>query len=158
MMKKRLICLCFVCLILSGCGVKSNVIVPYHPDQSLKLSYFLSSAELTEVPDEVLETMRTQLSRRLSEINLLALQGESGFNKADILITGYRMRHGAAKALVGIMAGCDNIRSKVTVTEPNTGKTIGISSFESSECSAVIPAQSTINRHIQKIVDYLSGK
>lgn len=155
-MRKKYILIVLACLILSGCGVKQNVIRAYNPTQNLKLSYSLSASDGTEVPDEVLETMREQLARRLSARNLLAQQGENGANQANIVITGYRMRHGAAKALVGILAGCDNIQSKVVVKESVTGNTIGESTFESKECSAVIPAQKTINSHIEKIVEFFS--
>jgi hypothetical protein len=159
MLKRRWMYISLVCLTLSGCAGKWNVIMPYHPGENLKLSYSLSASQSVEVSDAVLETMRTQLDRRLSARNLLGVQGESGFTKAkaEILISGYRMRHGAARALVGIMAGCDRIQSKVTVKESSIGTTIGIASFESTECSAVIPAQKTINGHIENIVDYLSG-
>jgi hypothetical protein len=157
MLKRRWMHIGLICLILSGCAGKWSVIMPYHPAQNLKVSYSLSASQSIEVPDEVLEMMRTQLDRRLSARNLLGLQADSGLNKAEILITGYRMRHGATRAMVGILAGCDGIESKVTVKESGTGETIGIASFESSECSAVIPAQKTINGHIEKMVDYLSG-
>jgi hypothetical protein len=131
--------------------------MPYHPGPNLRLSYSLEAAQSIEVPDQVLETMRTQLDRRLSARNLLASERENGADQAEIVITGYRMRHGATRSLVGIMAGCDEIQSEVTVRQPGTDETVGSATFGSTECSAVIPAQKTINDHMEKIAEYLTG-
>jgi hypothetical protein len=151
-----------ICLFLTGCGglggVKSNVILPYHADRNLTINYSLSAKELVEVPAEVLETMRSQIKAGLSDRNLLATKDEDKFLKADILITEYRMRPNAARLLVGIMAACDTIKSKVTVVDSSNEINVGQVVFESSVCEAWGVSAQVIEAHTKKIVDYLSGK
>lgn len=148
-----------ICLLLTGCGsVKSNVILHYHADRNLTITYSLSAKELVEVPAEVLETMRSQIRAGLSDRNLLATKDEDKFLKADILITEYRMRSNAARLLVGIMAGCDTIKSKVTIVDSSSEKTVGQSVFESNECAAWGVSAQVIEAHTKKVIDYLSGR
>jgi formylglycine-generating enzyme required for sulfatase activity len=144
----------FFALLLLGCGPTSNIILKYQHDQNFKLSYSLSSAPQVEVPDEVLEAMRSQIEKILSEQNLLATKGDDKFHKADIFITHYRMRPDVARLLVGIMAGCDKIISKVTVVNLKTTDIVGMAEFESNECAAWEVASQVIEAHIRKIADY----
>ena len=144
-------------LFLSGCGAKSNVIQKYQPEKNTKLKYSLLATPQVEVPDAVLDTMRSQVQESLSARNLLTKKGDVKYNKADILITEYRMRPDAARLLVGIMAGCDTFKSKVTVVDSNAGKVVGESEFESKECAAWGVSAQVIEAHINKITDYLSG-
>lgn len=145
-------------LLLSGCGATSNVIQKYQPNQTYKLNYSLSAAPQVEVPDEVLKTMQNQIQKSLSEQNLLASEGDNKFHKADILFTHYRMRPDAARLLVGIMAGCDKINSKVTILDSNTKIIVGEAEFESNECAAWGVASQVIKAHVDKIANYLSGR
>ncbi len=147
-----------ICLFLAGCGVKSNVIIPYHADRNIMINYVISAKELVDVPDEVLEIMRGQIKENLSDRNCLATKDSDKVYKADILIIEYRMRPDAARFWVGMMAGCDIINSKVTVVDSGIGKTVGESVFESSHCAAYGDSARVIEAHTKKIVDYLSGK
>jgi hypothetical protein len=147
-----------ICLFLIGCGVKSNVILPYHADKNLTITYSISAKELVEVPDEVLETMRNQIKSGLSDRNLLSTKDEDKFLKADILIMEYQMRPDVARLLVGIAAGCDTIKSKVTVVDSSNEINVGQAVFESSVCQAWGVSAQVIEAHTKKIVDYLSGK
>lgn len=157
-MKKNFLMMGMIFFFFLGCGgVKSNVILPYQPDLNIKFRYSLSANQLIEVPNEVLENMRTQLDKKLSEGDLLATENESKFRKVDILITEYRMRHGAARALAGIFAGCDTIKTKVAIMNVNNEKAIGESHFESNNCTALGTSDGLIEDHINKIAEYLSG-
>lgn len=158
LIKTKCICLALFVLLLSGCAATSNVIQKYQPDQTYKLNYSLSAAPEVEVPDEVLKTMQNQIQKSLSEQNLLASEVDDKFHKAEILITHYRMRPDVARLLVGIMAGCDKIKSKVTISDSNTKKIIGEAEFESNVCAAWGVASQVIEAHIEKIANYLSNK
>jgi len=156
--KTKCIYLVLIVFFLSGCGATSTIIQKYQPDRTDKLNYSVSVAPQVEVPDEVLKSMQSQLQKSLSEQNLLAAAVDDKFHKADILITHYRMRPDAARLLVGMMAGCDKITSKVTIVDSNTKKTIGEAEFESNECAAWGVASQVIRAHMEKISNYLSGK
>jgi len=156
--KTKCIYLVLFVLLLSGCGATSKVIQKYQPDHTYKLNCSVSAAPQVEVPDEVLKSMQSQLQKSLSEQNLLAAADDNKIHKADILITHYRMRPDVARLLVGIMAGCDKITSKVTIIDSNTKNIVGEADFESNECAAWGVASQVIRAHMEKISDYLSGK
>ena len=156
---KKLFLVVVTCWILTGCGgVKSNVILPYHADRNLMITYSFSAKESVKVPTEVLETMRNQIKSGLSDQNLLATKNEDRFLQANILITEYRMRPDAARLLVGIAAGCDTIKTEVIISDSRDEKTVGKSEFKSKECAAWGVSSQVIKAHTKKIVDYLSGK
>jgi hypothetical protein len=157
MMKKKWFYIALLSLLLSGCGAKSNVIQKYQPEKNTKLKYSLLTTPQVEVPDAVLETMRSQIQESLSARNLLAMKGDVKFNKADILITKYRMRPDAARLLLGMTAGCDTIKSKATVVDSNAGIVVGESEFESLVCAAWGVSAQVIEAHIKEITDYLTG-
>jgi hypothetical protein len=121
------------------------------------INYSLSAKESVEVPTEVLETMRSQIKSGLSDQNLLATKNEDRFLQANILITEYRMRPDAARLLVGIMAGCDTIKTEVIIADSSDEKTVGKSEFKSNECAAWGVSAQVIKAHTKKIVDYLSA-
>lgn len=156
-MKKRCFYIAILGLFLSSCGAKSNVIQQYKPEKDIKLKYTLSTTPQADVPDAVLNEMRSQIQESLSARNLLSTKGDIKFHQANILITEYRMRPDAARLLIGIMAGCDTLTSKVTIVESSNGKIIGESEFESKECAAWGVAAQVIEAHIKKIIEYLSG-
>lgn len=147
-----------VFLFLTGCGASSNVIKNYHADKNSKLKFSLVSQESIDVPNEVLETMRTQIQTGLSERNILASSGDERFRKATILITAYRMRPNAARLLVGILAGCDTIKSNVIVVDQPTSITVGESELEYEECAAWGVASQVISAYTESVVEYLVGE
>jgi len=63
------------------------------------------------------------------------------------------MRDGAARALAGIFAGADNINTTVLIK--NNDATVGEYVVESSNASAWGTSRGSIEKHIDKIVDYL---
>ena len=58
--------------------------------------------------------------------------------KVAIRINEYRMRHGASRALVGIMAGKDTIRSTVEIRD-GSGHLLGSSEIDSGwKCAFIL--------------------
>jgi hypothetical protein len=157
-MKKTWLCLALFCLFLNGCGAKSNVIKPYQFDSNLKLDFSLSHEEQIEIPDEVIETIQKQIQEGLSQQNLLAAKTGENFREAEIHITSYRMRPDAARLLVGIMAGCDNIKSNVVVKDSGSKEKIGESEIMIEECAAWGVQSQVIAAYSEGVVNYLAGK
>ena len=158
MMKKAWLLLGLFCLFLSGCGAKSNVITPYQFDSDITLEFSLSKKDGIEIPDDVFETIQKQIHEGLLAQNLLANNGNNNSHKAEILITSYRMRPDAARLLVGIMAGCDNIKSNVVVTDVKTKEKIGESEIMIEECAAWGVQSQVIAAYSEGVVNYLAGK
>ncbi len=157
-MKRTWLYLVLLCLFLGGCGAKSNVITPYQFNSNIKLDFTLSKKEKIEIPDEVLETIRKQIRDGLSAQNILVKNTDENFRKAEILITSYRMRPNAARLLVGIMAGCDNIKSSVVVVDSKTNEKIGESEIMIEECAAWGVSSQVITAYSEGIVSYLAGE
>jgi hypothetical protein len=157
-MKKSWPCIVVICFFLSGCGAKSNVVKPYQFDSNLKLNFSVLKNEPVEIPSENLETIQKKIQEGLSEKNLLATNDDKKYRKAEILITSYRMRPDAARLIVGIMAGCDNIKSNVVITDPETNNKIGESEISIEECAAWGVSSQVIAAYSKEVVNYLTGK
>ena len=159
MIKKKWLGLALFCLFLCGCGAaKSNLITPYQFDSSFKLNFSLSKKEIVEIPEEILETIKRQILEGLSEHNLLATTADENFRKAEVIITSYRMRPNAARLTVGIMAGCDNIKSNVVVIDSATKQKIGESEIMIKECAAWGVSSQVIKAYSEGVVKYLAGE
>lgn len=157
-MKKGWLLLGLFCLFLSGCGAKSNVITPYQFESDITIGFSLSKKDVIEIPDDVLETIQKQIHDGLAAQNLLANNGNDNSHEAEILITSYRMRPDAARLLVGIMAGCDNIKSNVVVKDTKTKEKIGESEIMIEECAAWGVQSQVIAAYSEGVVNYLAGK
>jgi hypothetical protein len=102
-----------------------------------------------------LEEFRGSLDTALVAANLQAKPGAPAVPaNVVIAIDNYYMRHGAARALVGIMAGRDSIRSTVTVSKPD-GQQIALFEVESTNSTAWGTSSGLIEKHAQEIVDRL---
>ncbi|HYS14747.1 MAG TPA: DUF4410 domain-containing protein [Burkholderiaceae bacterium] len=142
------------CLAIAGCaGTSLNVQKSYGPTSGEKFSYAINPK--VEVSAEALEIMETRLKSQLGD-SLQASAGQSGKN-VEISITNYYMRHGATRAMVGIMAGADNILSQVTVRDAASGSVLGEFVVESKNPSAWGTSRGLIEEHADKIVSYLKS-
>jgi hypothetical protein len=108
-----------------------------------------------EMNDEALGIMNVRLAERLGAGGMLATGPGPGVRELDIRVVNYRMRHGAARALVGVMAGTDNIRSVVTVRDAPGGSILGSYEIESSNASAWGTSRGLIQDHADSIVEAL---
>jgi hypothetical protein len=140
-----------VCLLAAGCaGTSLNVQKAYAPGAGEKYSYTVNPK--VEVPAEALDILKARLQSQLAD------RTDPAGRKVEIAITNYYMRHGAARALVGIMAGADNMLSVVTVRDA-AGAVVGEFAVESKNPSAWGTSRGMIEEHADKIAAYLkSGK
>jgi hypothetical protein len=65
------------------------------------------------------------------------------------------MRHGATRALVGVMAGADNMQSSVQVRDKKSQAVVGEFFVESKNPTAMGTSRGMIVEHANKIVQYL---
>jgi hypothetical protein len=155
---KRLILQSFLLasLLLSGCaGTAMRVQTAYQPASGDKLTYVV--VPKVEVSDEALSILRQQLDSKLQGSGLLAASPAEARKSVEISITNYYMRHGATRALVGVMAGADNMQSSVQVKDRKTQAVVGEFAVESKNPTAMGTSRGMIIEHADKIVEYLTS-
>lgn len=150
----NLITFSLLLIIFVGCaGTASKIQVPYNPIPDTKLTYTVIPK--AEISDEGLNILNARLDTQLTQCGLLAADTDQSGNSVDITITNYYMRHGAARALVGIMAGVDNMQSKVVVKNRDSQDIVGEFTVESTNPSAWGTSTGMIQEHADKIVQCL---
>lgn len=148
----RLLLLAALAAMLTGCiGTSSKVARPNAAATDSKLWY---SVENTGgMTPEGLAVLRGRLDERFVAVR--ALEGTPGAVHVRVTITQYRMRHGAARALVGVMAGKDTVRSTVQVLDPATGQELGRLEVDSGNATAVGSAGGLLRGHADEIADFV---
>ncbi|MDQ7062553.1 MAG: hypothetical protein Q9M43_16125 [Sulfurimonas sp.] len=138
---------------LSGCAT-NTVVVPYKNDikKSLKIS-LLKDSNVT-ISKQVLTSINEQVKNGLIKRNLL-YSNETDFNNVEIRLTSYRMRPDAARLTVGILAGCDNIKSDIIIKN-NENIIIGQSKIEFKECAAWGVSSQVITAYSKEVIKYLT--
>ena len=140
-------------IVLTACmGTAGNVRAPYQAGQSDRFTYELDNyGGMSPEGRAILESrLRSQLSSRL-------VPGDAQANRIKIRVTYYRMRHGAARALVGIMAGQDRIVSEVSISSP-AGQPLGSLMVDSKNPTAMFTAKGLIEDHADEIVKFVRGE
>lgn len=141
-------------LILCGCSTTSKIRDSYAYDASDKFSYEVNNPD--EMTGEGVAILKARLDSRLAALGKLADGGEPGAHRININITSYYMRHPAARALVGLMAGADTIKSVVVITDAE-GKELGRIDLFSQNITILGTAKGLIEGHADKIVDFVTG-
>ena len=141
--------------ILGGCaGTGVKVQTAYTPNPNASIKYTVDPK--VKMSYEALEIFKERLETQFRASGLLAT-GSSPARSVEIAVTNYYMRHGAARALVGIMAGADNIKSSIVVRDMNSNAVLGQFSVESSNPTAMFTSRGLIEDHADKIVRYVSS-
>lgn len=144
-----------IALLLGACSTTSQTTQRYTAAPGDKFSVtYVNSGGMSEVD---LGVLRTAVERDLSAAGLLAASSGSAQRQVKVQINEYRMRHGAARALVGIMAGKDIIRSSVTVSDAS-GRMIGSSEVDTGNSTAWGTTDGMIEGHAEEIVQFLRGE
>lgn len=141
-------------LALAACGTSSQVTQRYAAAPGEQFAYSIDNPG--GMSAENLATLRTELDRQLTAAGALAAGQAGATRKVAIRIEEYRMRHGAARALAGIMAGKDTIRSTVTVSDAS-GQVLGSSEIDSGNSTAWGTTGGMIEAHAAEIVAFLRG-
>ncbi len=139
--------------LVCGCAPPSlTVQKPYEPVAGEQFTYAIQP--VAEVSAEALDIMDARLKSRLGDRLQRAL--EPSGRRIEIAITNYYMRHGAARHLLGIMAGADNILSRVKVRDA-AGDVLAEFVVESGNATAWGTSRGLIEDHVDKIVTYLQA-
>jgi hypothetical protein len=142
--------------LLAGCaGTSAMVKSEYRLAQGEKLNLQLTAPPTAS--EEGITILRERLTAQLSSNRLLAAASDASVRTIEVAVTNYYMRHGATRAMVGIMAGADNIQSTVKVKDQASGKVLSEFTVESKNPSAWGTSRGLIEEHADKVVETLKG-
>jgi len=127
----------------------------YQPTPGDKVTYAV--VPKVQVSEEALSILRQELESQLQGSGLLAANSGEARKNVEISITNYYMRHGATRALVGVMAGADNMQSSVQVRDKKSQAVVGEFFVESKNPTAMGTSRGMIVEHANKIVQYLKS-
>jgi len=142
--------------LLVGCaGTSATVNSEYRLAQGEKVKLQLSTPSTAS--EEGATIFRDRLTAQLVGRGLLAGASDGSSKTLEVTMNNYYMRHGAARAMVGIMAGADNIQSTVKVKDQATGKALSEFTVESKNPTAWGTSRGLIEEHADEIVATLAG-
>jgi uncharacterized protein DUF4410 len=144
------------CALFAGCaGTSLRVSEQYQPSAGQRFTYdIINKAPMS---DEGLAIMRERLTSQLAASGLLATSADGSARAVQIVIENYYMRHGATRAMVGVMAGSDNILSTIVVKDVKTGTALSKFEVQSKNPTAWGTSRGMIEDHADKIVNYLKS-
>lgn len=155
-MQKFLMSLLIVtCTLLAGCGTAAKVQTDYRMTKGEKFKLQLTA--LPAITEEGMQILRDRLTMQLSNGGLLAPAADMSARTIEVAVTNYTMRHGAARAMLGVLAGSDTIQSTITIKDLATGKVLSDFAVESNNSTAWGTSRGLIEEHADKIVDTLRG-
>ena len=143
-----------VSLFIVGCaGTSFKVDRAYAPAKGDNFS--LNIEDSASMSAEGMEILRSRLIEQLQSKNIL--KEKNSKLKLNVKITTYNMRHGASRAMLGVMAGSDRIISTITILDQQSNNIIGVYKVNSKNPSAWGTSRGLIEEHADTIVSYLNG-
>ena len=137
--------------VLPGTGTELIVEQSFYYDGSEYFSY-----DIVDVSYQVSEEGKSIFKNRLeSMLKQKSLYKENSNKVIEITFNNYYVRPGAARAMVGVMAGVDNITSTVVIKEKDNDKIVGEFRVISKNATALSSAGNLIEQHADKIIAYL---
>ena len=143
-------------LFLVGCGTSAVVKSDYRQSQNEKLILRLNTPATASQEGAMI--LRERLNSQLSSNGLLAAVDDGSTKMLEVNVTNYTMRHGAARAMLGIMAGSDTIQSTVRIKDQANGSVLAEFAVESKNSTALGTSRGLIEEHADEIVATLMGK
>ncbi|WP_162374970.1 DUF4410 domain-containing protein [Pseudoxanthomonas sangjuensis] len=141
-----------LCTLLTGCiGTSSSIARPNSAEPGSRLWYTIENPG--GMTPQGLQVLRARLDERFAGV--LVPENSQEAVRVKITVTRYYMRPGAARALVGIMAGKDRVLSTVQVLDPVTGEELGRLNVESGNATAVGSAGGLLRGHADEIADFV---
>jgi hypothetical protein len=143
---------CSTALINSGAlpGTGTTLIVDqsFYSEGSTYFSYDIVNG--SKVSEKGMSIFKNRIESQLKQKRLYK---ENSNIVIEITFDNYYMRPGAARALIGVMAGVDNITTTVVIKDNN--KIVGEFRVISKNATAWGSANSLIEQHADKIIAYL---
>lgn len=142
-------------MLLAGCATTAQIQSQYRLAQGEKLK--LQVIAPPSATEEALRIFNERLTAQLSSSGLLAAPSDASARNLEVAVTNYTMRHGAARAMLGIMAGSDTMQSTVKIKDQTTGSVLSEFAVESTNSTAWGTSKGMIEDHADKIVETLKA-
>lgn len=140
---------------LSACGTSMKKKSDFAPVAGEKFAYQITSK--VTLPDNAMSIFKARLDSQLSASGKAAQVGAKGVSQVSITVTTYEMRHGAARALLGVFAGKDSMISIVDIKDPVTNEIKNSFEVESFNISALGTSKGMIEDQADQIISTLTG-
>ena len=157
-MKKIFLVVIFSIFIYGCASTKSKITKAYIPTEDGQLAIHIEKSLSVFIPPYQYQLLESQIRNGLAHNGLLALNEDKSQHSVTIKIDSFRMRDDSARLTVGIMAGCDNIKSTVVVMDKVTNEELGKSQISIKECAAWGVASQVITKYTDGVIAYLSNK
>ncbi len=144
-----------ILMLLAGCATTAQIQSEYRLAQGEKLKLQVTAPP--SATEEALQIFNERLATQLSSNGLLAGPSDASARNLEVSVTNYTMRHGAARAMLGIMAGSDNMQSTVKIKDQATGSVLSEFTVESTNSTAWGTSKGMIEDHADKIVETLKA-
>ncbi len=151
--KMKRILVTIILILLAGCATAAQIQSQYRLTQGEKLKLQVTAPPSAN--EEALQIFNERLTTQLSSNGLLAGPSDASARNLEVSVTNYTMRHGAARAMLGIMAGSDNMQSTVKIKDQTTGSVLSEFTVESTNSTAWGTSKGMIEDHADKIVETL---
>ncbi|MEM5551286.1 hypothetical protein HJP15_10975 [Pseudoalteromonas sp. NEC-BIFX-2020_002] len=143
-------------VVLTGCS-STKLIVERSYTYQLSDVFTQEVIDEASVPEKGMSLFKARLEAQMSQFGLSTSNDAN--KKIEITFIDYKMRHGAARALGGFMAGTDNISTIVVIKDVKSDETIARLKVTSRNKAAVGTSKGLIEDHADKIVTYIkTGK
>lgn len=144
-----------ILMLLAGCATTAQIQSEYRLAQGEKLKLQVTAPP--SATEEALQIFNERLATQLSSNGLLAGPSDASARNLEVSVTNYTMRHGAARAMLGIMAGSDNMQSTVKIKDQATGSVLSEFTVESTNSTAWGTSKGMIEDHADKIVETMKA-
>lgn len=139
---------------LTGCvGSQSTVREAYRGAQPSE-RFVLQIQNPGQMTGEAWQILEGRLKQQLG--TTLTAGADATANRLEVRVDYYRMRHGAVRAMFGIMAGRDHIQSMVTIKSAD-GRVLGTTVVDSTNPTAMWTSRGLIEGHADEIVGFLKS-
>lgn len=140
---------------LSACGTSMKTKKEFAPVAGEKFAYQIVSK--VTLPDNAMGIFKARLDSQLAASGKSAPVGAKGVSQVSITVITYEMRHGAARALLGVFAGKDTMISIVDIKDPVTNEVKNSFEVESFNISALGTSKGMIEDQADQIISSLTG-
>lgn len=140
---------------LSGCGTSMKAKKEFAPVAGEKFAYQVTSK--VALPDNAMSIFKARLESQLAASGKSAQPGAKGVSQVSITVTTYEMRHGAARVLLGVLAGKDTMVSVIDVRDPVTNEVKNSYEVESFNISGLGTSKGMIEDQADQIISTLTG-
>ena len=108
-------------------------------------------------PHNYRQLFESHLQRKLDELDLNAGSDPRHTHTAKIIFEEFQLRDDTERVMIGIFAGTDKVISSVEVISNAGNELVGEAIIESNNASAWASNSGLLEKHAQKVIDFLTN-